>query len=302
VANGFNEIWSNSLTKSAYYEGLETFKAEETVMIMNPLSQDLNAMRQSLLFGGLEAFSRNANFQNTDLKLFEFGNTYFKRQGKASDNPLDKYQEEYKLSLFVSGNKESENWTTPELKSSFFLLKAYTENILNKLGFNVEKLRVESLKTDLIDEGLVFQRGDGKTIVEVGFVHPKILKQFDIENDVFWANFDWDFVLNQLGNNKVTYTELPKFPAVRRDLALLVDESVTFSQLKQIAIKAERKLLKSVDIFDVYKGDKLPEGKKSYALSFILRDDEKTLNDKVIDQTMNRFIALFEREAGAMLR
>ncbi|MBN2261360.1 MAG: phenylalanine--tRNA ligase subunit beta, partial [Prolixibacteraceae bacterium] len=301
VANGFNEIWSNSLTKSAYYEGLETLKADETVMIMNPLSSDLNAMRQSLLFGGLEAIARNSNFQNFDLRLFEFGNTYFKRAAN-SENSLDKYQEEYKLSLFVTGNKESENWTTFETKTSFFLLKTYTENILSKLGFNIEKLRVESFKTDLIDEGLVYQRGDGKTIVEVGFVHPKLLKQFDIDNDVFWANFDWDFVLKQLNNNKVSYAELPKFPAVRRDLALLVDEAVTFSQLKQIAMKAERKLLKSVDIFDVYKGDKLPAGKKSYALSFILRDDEKTLNDKAIDQTMNRFIALFEREAGATLR
>lgn len=301
VANGFNEIWSNSLTKSAYYENLETLKADETVMIMNPLSSDLNAMRQSLLFGGLEAIARNSNFQNFDLRLFEFGNTYFKR-GVESQNSLDKYQEEYKLSLFVTGNKESENWNTPGAKTSFFLLKTYTESILAKLGFSLDKLRVESYKTDLIDEGLVYQRGDGKTIVEVGFVHPKLLKQFDIENDVFWANFDWDFVLKQLNNNKVSYAELPKFPAVRRDLALLVDEAVTFSQLKQIAMKAERKLLKSVDIFDVYKGDKLPTGKKSYALSFILRDDEKTLNDKVIDQTMNRFIALFEREAGATLR
>ncbi|HOO85804.1 MAG TPA: phenylalanine--tRNA ligase subunit beta, partial [Prolixibacteraceae bacterium] len=288
-------------TKSAYYENLETLKADETVMIMNPLSSDLNAMRQSLLFGGLEAIARNSNFQNFDLRLFEFGNTYFKRTAN-SDNLLDKYQEEYKLSLFVTGNKESENWNTPGAKTSFFLLKTYTESILAKLGFSIEKLRVESFKTDLIDEGLVYQRGDGKTIVEVGFVHPKLLKQFDIDNDVFWANFDWDFVLKQLNNNKVSYAELPKFPAVRRDLALLVDEAVTFSQLKQIAMKAERKLLKSVDIFDVYKGDKLPAGKKSYALSFILRDDEKTLNDKVIDQTMNRFIALFEREAGASLR
>ncbi|HKM92763.1 MAG TPA: phenylalanine--tRNA ligase subunit beta [Prolixibacteraceae bacterium] len=302
VANGFNEIWSNSLTKSAYFEGLKAFKADETVMIMNPLSHDLNAMRQSLLFAGLESISRNSKFNNDDLKLFEFGNTYFKRSEKASDNTLDKYEEEYKLSLFVTGNKEDDNWTTPEVQTSFFLLKAYTENILNKLGFNIEKLRVESFKSDIVDEGLVYQRGDGKTIVEVGFVDSKLLNQFDIDNDVFWANFNWDFVLNQLGNNKFSYVELSKFPVVRRDLALLVDESVSFTQLKQIAMKAERKLLKSVDIFDVYKGNKLPDGKKSYALSFILRDDEKTLNDKVIDQTMNRFIALFEREVGATLR
>lgn len=302
VSNGFNEIWSNSLTKSAYFEGLEAFNSDETVMIMNPLSHDLNAMRQSLLFSGLEAICRNSKYNNDDLKLFEFGNTYFKRSEKASDNTLDKYEEEYKLSLLVTGNKEAENWTTPEVQTSFFLLKAYTENILTKLGFNIEKLRVESFKSDIVDEGLVYQRGDGKTIVEVGFVYSKLLKQFDIENEVFWANFNWDFVLNQLGNNKFSYVELSNYPLVRRDLALLVDESVSFTQLKQIAMKAERKLLKSVDIFDVYRGNKLPAGKKSYALSFILRDDEKTLNDKVIDQTMNRFIALFEREVGATLR
>lgn len=302
VANGFNEIWSNSLTKAGYYEGLETLKPEQTVQILNPLSQDLNAMRQTLLFGGLEAVNRNSNYQNHDIKLFEFGNTYFKRNDKTSENPLDKYEEEQHLSLFITGNQEQENWNVPVTKTSFFVLKAYVENILIKLGFNIEKLKVESLSTDLIEEGLVYQRGDGKTVVEMGFVSPVLLKRFEVDAVVFFANFNWDFVLEQIGKHKVTYEGLPKFPAVRRDLALLVDEAVTFSQLKAIALKTERKLLRAVDIFDVYKGDKLPAGKKSYALSFILRDDEKTLNEKQIDQTMQRFIGTFEKEVGAQLR
>lgn len=302
VANGFNEIWSNSLTKAGYYEGLETLKPEQTVQILNPLSQDLNAMRQTLLFGGLEAVNRNSNYQNHDIKLFEFGNTYFIRNDKTSEKPLDKYEEEQHLSLFITGNQEQENWNVPVTKTSFFVLKSYVENILIKLGFNIEKLKVESLSTDLIEEGLVYQRGDGKTVVEMGFVSPVLLKKFEVDAVVFFANFNWDFVLEQISKHKVTYEGLPKFPAVRRDLALLVDEAVTFSQLKAIALKTERKLLRAVDIFDVYKGDKLPAGKKSYALSFILRDDEKTLNEKQIDQTMQRFIGTFEKEVGAQLR
>lgn len=302
VANGYNEIWSNSLTKVSYYEGLDNLSEKKSVNIVNPLSQDLSAMRQTLMFGGLEAISRNTKFQNSDLKLFEFGNTYFKNEAIGSENALSKYCEEYNLSLFVTGNKNGENWTSPSIPTSFFVLKSDVENILRKLGFNIDKLKIESFSNDLIDEGLSYQRGDGKVIVELGFVKKLFRKQAEIDNDVYFANFNWDFVLQQIGNHKISFAGLPKFPSVRRDLALLVDESVTFSQLKNIALKAERNLLRSVNIFDVYKGDKLPKGKKSYALSFILRDDEKTLNDQLIEKTMQRFIALFEREVGAMLR
>jgi len=302
VANGFNEIWSNSLTKASYYEGLQVMTTDKTVSIFNPLSQDLNSMRQTLLFGGLEAINRNSNYQNPNLKFFEFGNTYSLNKEVVSENALDKYSEEMHLALFVTGNKNEQNWTSAALKTSFFTLKAYVENILRKLGFNLEKLKMESVSNDLIDEGLTYLRGDGKTFVEFGFVKASSLKITNVESDVFYADFNWNNILQQIGNHKIAYAELPKYPAVRRDLALLVDEQVTFSQLKAIALKAERKLLREVDIFDVYKGDKLPAGKKSYALSFILRDDEKTLNDKAIEATMNRFVALFEKETGAKLR
>ncbi|MBN2805707.1 MAG: phenylalanine--tRNA ligase subunit beta, partial [Prolixibacteraceae bacterium] len=299
ASNGFNEIWSNSLTKASYYEGLETLKAEHTVNIFNPLSQDLNAMRQSLLFGGLEAILRNSNYQQSDLRLFELGNTYFYKGGEGLKSPADKYHEELHLAMFMTGNKEAESWTGAQTKTSFYLLKVYVENILKRLGFTIDRLRVESLRNDLIEEGLEYTRGDGKVFVQLGFVQRKLLKKAEIDTEVFYADFHWYNIEQQIKGHKSAYTELPKFPAVRRDLALLVDEQVSFSQLKAIAMKTERKLLRNVDIFDVYKGDKLPAGKKSYALSFILRDDEKTLNDKVIEATMNRFVAMFERETGA---
>ncbi|HNW50385.1 MAG TPA: phenylalanine--tRNA ligase subunit beta [Prolixibacteraceae bacterium] len=302
VSNGFNEIWSNSLTKSSYYDNLETFKAENTVMIYNPLSQDLNAMRQSLLFGGLEAILRNTNFGNPDLKLFEFGNTYFFKNKESLKATAENYYEEMHLCLFVTGKKGGENWITPAGNSSFYELKSYVTAVLKKLGINIEKLKTESVKNDIIEEGLAYRRGDGKTFAEFGFVSGSLLKKAEIDNDVYYADFNWDFVLQQAANVKFNYTELPKFPAVRRDLALLVDESVTFTKLKEVAKKTEKSLLREVDVFDVYKGDKLPAGKKSYALSFILRDDEKTLNEQVIERTMNRLIGMFEKELGAKLR
>jgi phenylalanyl-tRNA synthetase beta chain len=299
---GFNEMWSNSLTKAAYYENLETYKSGETVAIYNPLSQDLNSMRQSLLFGGLECINHNSNFQNPDLKLFEFGNTYKKTNVPNTLKALDKYKEEYHLGLWVTGKSNGENWTTPIQPTSFFLMKSYVESILKKLGFDLDKMKVEHLSNDILEEGLAYLRGDGKAYVEFGFVSTSLLKNAEIDKDVFYADFNWDLVLKQTAKSKVSYTELPKFPSVRRDLALLVDESVSFAQLKSMALKTEKKLLRSVDIFDVYRGDKLPQGKKSYALSFILRDNEKTLKDKVIDKTMQGLVQAFEREFGAQLR
>jgi len=212
------------------------------------------------------------------------------------------YHEEQHLALFITGKKQVENWITPSATSSFYELKTFVVNILKRLGVNVEKLKLDSISNDLIEEGLVYRRGDGKTFVEFGFVDGKLLKNSDIEANVYYADFNWDAVVQQLANNKVTYTELPKFPSVRRDLALLVDENVTFSQLKEVAKKTEKVILREIDIFDVYKGDKLPAGKKSYALSFILRDDEKTLNEQTIERTMNRLIAMFDKELGAKLR
>jgi phenylalanyl-tRNA synthetase beta chain len=302
VSGGFFELWSNSLTKASYFENLETLKAEETVKIFNPLSQDLNGLRQSLLFGGLEAISRNTNFQNADLKLFEFGNTYFYKGGENLKSPADKYHEEQHLALFITGKKLPENWITPSAASSFYELKTFVVNILKRLGIGIEKLKVDAVSNDLIEDGVVYRRGDGKIFVELGFVNGKLLKNADITAAVYYADFYWDNIIQQLANNKIAFTELPKFPSVRRDLALLVDEKVTFAQLKEVAKKTEKSLLREVDIFDVYKGDKLPVGKKSYALSFVLRDDEKTLNEQTIERTMNRLIAMFDKELGAKLR
>ncbi len=301
-SNGFNEIWNNSLTRSVYYEHLTRYEPEQTVKIFNPLSNDLNSLRQSLMFGGLEAIARNCNFQNSDLRLYEFGNTYFYNRDEKKQNPVDQYNEEMHLALFATGAAHPENWLAKENSSSFYLLKSYVDQLLLKLGFCIEKLKIESISNDLLEEGLAYRRGDGKLLVELGFVQPQRLKEFDIDQPVYFADFSWDFVLKSIASNKLQYKELTKFPSVRRDLALLVDETVSFQQLKGIALKSEKNILREVGIFDVYKGDKLPAGKKSYALSFILRDDERTLNDTLIDKTMQKLIAAFEREAGAQIR
>jgi phenylalanyl-tRNA synthetase beta chain len=250
----------------------------------------------------LEAIVRNTNFQNPDLKLFEFGNTYFFKNEENLKSKVDNYYEEFHLCLFSTGKKRNENWTTPSENTTFFELKNNVTNILKRLGFNMGKLKSDSISNDIIKEGLAYRRGDGKTFVEFGFLNAKLLKKAGIDNDVFYANFNWDFIAQQASNTKFNYVELSKFPAVRRDLALLVDESVTFSQLKEVAKRTEKNLLREVDVFDVYKGDKIPAGKKSYALSFILRDNEKTLNEQVIERTMNRLIGMFEKELGAKLR
>ncbi|HPR32541.1 MAG TPA: phenylalanine--tRNA ligase subunit beta [Prolixibacteraceae bacterium] len=303
VARGFYEIWSNSLTKAAYYDSIDVFPENQTVRIFNPLSQDLNAMRQTLLFGGLEAIVRNTNYQNPDVKLFEFGNTYFFRGGeKQTASPANRYHEEMHLALFVTGKKQPECWTGAQTPSTFYELKAYLEAIFQKLGLATEKMKVEPFANDVLGDGLAYRRGDGRTYAEAGMVHPLRLKEAGIDVAVYYADIHWDFVLELAGKRPVVFDALPKFPAVRRDLALLIDDSVPFARLKEIALKTERKLLRKVDIFDVYTGDKLPAGKKSYALSFILRDETQTLTDKVIDQTMSRLIAAFEREAGAMIR
>jgi phenylalanyl-tRNA synthetase beta chain len=301
TAQGFNEIWSNSLTKASYYEGLKDYKEEQTVKILNPLSADLNGMRQTLLFGGLESIAYNANRQNKNLKFYEFGNTYFYKGTGLKDKPANNYWEEEHLGLFISGNKEAESWTAKEQGTSFFVLKTYAENILKRLGFKTESMQISETENELYSEGLAYSLNN-KVVLELGIVAGKWLKKFGIENPVYYADFDWGRMLVELKKHKITFEELPKFQAVRRDLALLIDKSVTFSQIKESAFKMERKLLRDIDLFDVYEGKGVPAGKKSYAVSFILRDDNKTLNDKQIDKTMQRFIAAFAREFDAELR
>lgn len=301
TAQGFNEIWSNSLTKTSYYENNPVFKIESTVKIFNPLSNDLGSMRQTLLYGGLESVAHNANRKNPDLRLYEFGNCYFTNGRDLKENSIRNYREEEHLALFVTGDKEASNWTNQANKTSFFLLKSYTENVLKRLGFPVLSLKVEGFSNELISEGIQYLL-NGKKLVEFGVVAGKVLKAFDIENPVYFADFSMDVLFVELKNNKVLFAELPKYPEVRRDLALLIDKDIQFSQLRDVAFRSERKLLQSVDLFDVYEGKGVPEGKKSYAVSYILRDDEKTLNDKQIEKIMQKLVSAYERELGAQLR
>lgn len=301
TAQGFNEIWSNSLTKASYYNGLKNYKEEQTVKILNPLSADLNGMRQTLLFGGLEAILHNANRQNKNLRLYEYGNCYFYKGTELKDHPEKNYREEEHLGLFVTGSKENENWAEKEKATSFFSIKMYAENILKRLGFSTEQMQITETENELFSEGLSYSFNN-KTLLNFGIVAKKWLKKFDIENPVYYADFNWDSVLIHHKRHKVIFGELPKFPAVRRDLALLIDKAVKFEQIKETAYKVERKILRDVDLFDVYEGKGVPEGKKSYAVSFILRDDKGTLNDKLIEKTMQKLVDTFNRELGAVLR
>ncbi len=300
-ARGFNEIMSNSLTKLVYYDRLESFKPENTVQLFNPLSSDLNGMRQTLLFGGLEAINRNTNFRNSNLRLYEFGNVYQFDGSKTFDHPVKNYREDEHIGIWITGNKESDNWKVKEEPTTFFTLKANVENILSKLGINPDSCSIESISNDIFSEGLEYRRNN-ITLGRIGFISNTILKNGNINTDVFYGDLNWTLILKAISNKKVSYTPLLKYPEVRRDLALLIDKEVQFSTLKALAFKAERQILRSVNIFDVYQGANLPEGKKSYALSFILQDNEKTLNDKQIEKTMSRLINVYEREVGAQIR
>lgn len=302
AAQGFNEMWSNSLTKASYYENMKDYPAEKTVKLFNPLSSDLGSMRQTLLYGGLECIQLNSNRKNEDLRLFEFGNCYFFKGTHYKEDPAANYFEEEHLGLFITGNRESQNWLTPETTTSFFLLKSYVENILTRLGFTLEQLKVNESGNEIFSEGLSYETANKQKLVEFGIVSPKWAKSFDLENAVYYADFDWGQILWESKKNKVKFTELPKYPEVRRDLALVLDKEVKFSSIKNIALASERQLLQSVSLFDVYEGKGVPEGKKSYAISFILRDDNRTLNDKQIDKAMERILIACEKQAGAKLR
>ncbi len=297
---GFNEAMSNSLTRSAYYEQLESYKAENTVKILNPLSSDLDALRQSLLLGGLEAVIYNENRKNQDLKLYEFGNCYFINPENTNNNSLNKYHEENHLAIFMSGNKNNVNWNQKTEKSDFYKLKAYTEQVLKGLGYSINDFKAKEISNDIFDYGLKYQLGQ-KTFVDFGLVSKSLRKSFDIDRDVFYADFNWDVLMDKLPKTK-QFQAISKYPEVSRDLALLVDKSVNFSQIEELAFKTERKLLKKVSIFDIYEGEKLGENKKSYAVNFIIQDEFKTLKDKQIDKIMNNLIRVYDKELEAKLR
>jgi len=303
TANGFNEILNNSLTSVAYYADLQSFPAAESVMIMNPLSSDLNSMRQSMLFGGLESIAYNRNRRKPDLKFYEFGNCYHFNESKRNpENRLAPYSEEFHLAIWLTGNKGAQTWIHTEEKTSFFELKAYVENIIARMGIKRDALVVEECTDDVFATALSFSTRGGKLVLKMGSLQSSLLKKFDIDAEVFYADIQWNELLNMTKKLSVSYTELSKFPEVRRDLALLIDKSVRFSEIEKIANATERKLLKGVSLFDVYEGKNLPEGKKSYAVSFTLQDENQTLNDKQIDAVMGKLIKNFEQQIGATLR
>ncbi|HYX09053.1 MAG TPA: phenylalanine--tRNA ligase subunit beta, partial [Bacteroidales bacterium] len=301
TANGFSEIMNNSLTRAAYYDETNTYPPENVVKLLNPLSNELNGMRQTLLFGALETVIYNINRKNADLKLFEFGNCYQLVPEKASAGVTEKYFEENRLGIILTGNREKPNWASPEKQTSFFMLKSFVHRILNRLGIDAENAQEEEIENDLFAEGLVLS-SNNKALVEFGAVAPKILNQFEIEQEVFFAEFHWDQVLNQLKNHEIKFEAIPRYPEVKRDLSLLLDENVRFGQLRDLAFKTEKVLLKEVSLFDVYKGKNIDPGKKSYALSFVLQDKTKTLKDKQIDKIMNSIMQAFEKELGAKVR
>lgn len=303
TAQGFNEILNNSLTKGAYYEGMETYPASNSVRIINALSNDLNVMRQTLLFGGLESISHNINRRNQDLKLYEFGNCYYYNAGnKNEEDALAPYSEDYRLGIWLTGSKHAQSWAVPEQQSSVFELKAYVENILRRLGIKLANVLQHETSNDLFSQAIALTTRSGKQIAIYGNVHPLLAKKMDVEQDVYFAEISWNQLLKELRKHKVTYTEIPRFPSVRRDLALLLDKSVTFAQIEKIAFESEKKLLKEVSLFDVYEGKNLEAGKKSYAVSFILQDETKTLTDAQIESIMKKLLTNFETQLGAKLR
>ena len=303
VGVGFNEIMNNSLTKAAYYENLNSYPTQNLVRLMNPLSSDLNVMRETLLFGGLETIARNVNHKNPDLKLFEFGNCYYYREEKRNEEKaLAPYSESYHLGLWLTGKDKQGSWIHADEENNAYMLKAYVENILGRMGLRMRDLTIENLSTDIYASAIAIKTQGGKRLAMIGTVTRKLLKLFDIDNAVYFADINWIEVMRSIRSLKVSFKELPKFPAVRRDLALLVDKSVQFAQIEKLAFDADRKLVKSVNLFDVYEGKHLEPGKKSYAISITLQDESQTLNDKVIDKVMQKIIKSLEERAGARLR
>ena len=300
---GFNEILNNSLTRSAYYDNLSTYPVSHCVMLMNPLSADLNCMRQTLLFGGLESVEHNAKRKNGNIRFFEFGNCYdYNIDHKKEGETLAEFSEDYRLGLWVSGSRVDNNWAHPNEKSSVYELKAYVENILVRLGVNLQKVIFGNLANDIYSAGLSITTSSGRQLGTMGIVSPKICKELDIETDVYYAELSWTLLMKEIKKSKVTFSEISKFPAVKRDLALLLEKNVQFAEIEKIATESERKLLKDVALFDVYEGKNLPAGKKSYAVSFYLQDEGKTLNDKQIDAIMKKIQTNLEQKLGAQLR
>ena len=303
VGEGFNEIMNNSLTKSAYYDGLVAYPAANAVKLLNPLSNDLNVMRETLLFGGLETIARNANHKNPDLKLFEFGNCYFYTADRQdADKPLAAYTENCHLGLWLTGNNVRNSWAHPDEPNNVFMLEAYVRNILARLGLRLRDLSIQKFNTDIFATAVSVKTAAGKLLAVYGIVTRKLLKDFDISLEVFYADINWSELMKATRSNTVSFKEIAKFPAVKRDLALLLDKEVKFADIEKIAYETDRKLMKNVELFDVYEGKNLDAGKKSYAVTFTIQDEKQTLNDKAIDKLMQKLVKNLQDKLGAKLR
>lgn len=300
VSNGFNEIMNNSLTRSAYYDKLASFPADRLVRILNPLSSDLNAMRQTLLFGGLEVVAYNINRQYPDLRLFELGNVY-SIDPDADASLQTSYREEMKLSVIITGST-SKSWRSGQSKGDFFVLKGYLELLMKRFGLSLDSFEQEYVSGDIFSEGLVFRTRTGEELGVMGIVSQSRRKVFGIKQEVFAAEISWNVLVKLASLTKVQYRELPKYPEVRRDLALLLDENVPYLDIRRAAFATEKKLLKSVELFDVYTGDRIPQGKKQYAISFVLQDTDRTLTDKAVEVSMEKLLDAFRKKFGAELR
>ena len=303
VGCGFNEILNNSLTKAAYYDNLNHYHADNLVRIMNPLSSDLNVMRETLLFGGLESLEHNIKRKNPNLHFFEFGNVYsFNKEQHTGDNPQRAYSEEYHLGLWVTGMRVSGSWAHPNEETSFYEMKAYVMNILRRIGLPMGAVVFKQSNNDIFSTAISIENRGGKILAELGVVCRKQLKKFGIDTPVYYAELNWTALMKAIKKNKFSFKEISKFPPVSRDLALLVDNAVEFAEIEKVAYQSEKKLLKKVELFDVYEGKNLPEGKKSYAVNFILQDEEKTLTEKHIESVMTKIITNIKKQIGAELR
>lgn len=305
AANGFYEIMNNSLTKSAYSRDIDGFDENRNVKIMNPLSSDLDVMRQTLLWGGLESIAYNQNRKISDMKFFEFGNVYFFDGSKpqTAEKPLAPYSEKYGMSILLTGNDSTPSWNNKECKPlNIYDLKHYVQGIIAKFNIDPAQLEMQEVSVPYLDYAIIYTLNN-KVLATMGKVSKKTLKVFDVKKDVFYADIEWKTLLNILRDNqRISFEALPKFPSVRRDLALVVDSAVRFDDIRKAAFTAERNILASVGLFDIYEGDKIPQGKKQYAVSFVLMDTQRTLTDKIIDKTMARIQSVLEQQIGATLR
>lgn len=303
TAEGYNEIMNNSLTAASYYEGLESYPAEHCVRVINALSSDLNVMRQTLLFGGLESLARNINRKNANLRMYEFGDVYsYDATADNSQVALAPYSEHTALGMWLTGNNHDDSWADKVCPLSVYDLKAAVAGVMRRLGIARHELVVETMSNDLLDPALVYKNRGGKLLGVLGVVDEAVASKFDVDQPVYFAQFNWNLLCKLSSKKEVKYTDLPKTLPLRRDLALLVDKSVTYAQIEHVVEQSERKLLKSMTLFDVYEGKNLEPGKKSYAISMVLQDDQKTLNDHQIEAVMKKIVANLEKQLGAQLR